>query len=98
MICTAGTLFCTQYPNFSTVSRNGPNYQIATKHSAPKLDVSFNCKLCYQKFPGFYTLLQLKNIQHGFPNKTANVDPVGIINEVDDANFEEECVQVNISL
>ena len=56
--CSAGTLFCTQCPNFSTISENDLNYHIAKKHSAPKLDVTFNCNLCYQEFPGFYALRQ----------------------------------------
>ena len=46
--CSAGTLFCTQCPNFSTKSQNDLNYQIAKKHSAPKPEVTFKCKLCYQ--------------------------------------------------
>ena len=32
--CSAGTLYCTQCPNFSTKSRDDLNYHIATQHSA----------------------------------------------------------------
>ena len=88
--CSAGTLFCTQYPNFSKKLKSDLNHHTAKKHSAPKPDVTFKCKLCYQEFPGFYTSHQQKNIQHGFPIKKANVDPDGIINELDDANLKEE--------
>ena len=49
---SAGTLYCTQCPNFSTKSQNDLNFHIARKHSAPKPDVTFKCKLCYQEFPG----------------------------------------------
>ena len=44
--CSAGTLYCTQCPNFSRKSQDDLNYQNAKKHSAPKLDVTFKCKLC----------------------------------------------------
>ena len=44
--CPAGTLNSTQCPNFFTKSQNDLNYHIAKKHSAPKLDVTFKCKLC----------------------------------------------------
>ena len=56
--CSVGTLFCTQCPNSSTKSQNDLNYHIAKKHSAPKLDVTFKCKLCFQEFPGLYALRQ----------------------------------------
>ena len=38
--CSAGTLCCTQCPNFFTKSQNGLKYHIAKKHSAPKPDVT----------------------------------------------------------
>ena len=66
------------------------NYPNAKKHSAPKTDVAFKFKLCYQEFPGFDALLQQKITQHGFPNKKANVDPGDIFNEVADMNLKEE--------
>ena len=56
--CSVGTLYCTQCPNFSTKSQNYLNYHIAKKHSAPKPDITFKCKLCFQEFPGFYALRQ----------------------------------------
>ena len=62
--CSAGTLYCTQCPNFSTKSQNDLNYHIAKKHSAPKLDITIKCKLCFQEFPGFYALRQHRNTQH----------------------------------
>ena len=46
--CSVGTLYCNQCPNFSTKSQNHLNYHFAEKHSAPKLDVTFKCKLCHQ--------------------------------------------------
>ena len=87
--CSAGTLFCTQYPQFSTKSRIDQNYQIAMKHSAQKLMLP-SSENCYQEFPGFYALRQHKNTHHGFPAKTAKIDPDDIVNEVDDTNLEED--------
>ena len=46
--CSVGTLYCTQCPHFSTKAQNDLNYHFAKKHSAPKPDVTFKCKLCYQ--------------------------------------------------
>ena len=43
---SAGTLYCTQCPDFSTKSENGKNNHIAKKHSAPKHDLTFKCTLC----------------------------------------------------
>ena len=62
--CSAGTLYCTQCPNFSTKSQDDLTYHIAKKHSDPKPDVTFKCKLCYQEFPGFCALCQHRNTQH----------------------------------
>ena len=74
--CPAGTLYCTQCPNFSTKSQNDLNYHIAKKHIVPKLDVTFKCKFCYQKIPGFFALRQHRNTQHGMPigSGTRDVD------------------------
>ena len=63
--CSAGTLQCSQYPNFSTNLQNDLNYHIAKKHSAAKPDIAFKCKLCYAEFPGFYILRQHRKTQHG---------------------------------
>ena len=66
--CSVGTLSCNQCPNFSTKSQNDLLYHIAKKHSAPKPDVTFKCKLCYQEFSRFYALRQHENTQHGMPS------------------------------
>ena len=63
--CSVATLYCTQCPNFSTKSQNDLKYHIAKKHSAPKVDVTFKCKLFFQEFPGFYALRQHRNTQNG---------------------------------
>ena len=90
--CSVGTLYCTQYPNFSTKSQNDLNYHIAKKHSAPKLDVTFKCKLCYQEFPGFYALRQHRNTQHGTPvgSRTRDVDVEHIVGDIDDHKSRED--------
>ena len=66
------------------------NYHFAEKHSTPKPVVTFKCKLRNQVFPGFSALCQHKNTQRGCPNRTVNVDPDDIINEVDDMYLKEE--------
>ena len=62
--CSVGTLYCTQCPNFSTKSQNDLNYHIAKKQSAPKPDITFKCKLCFQEFPGFYALRNIDRIRN----------------------------------
>ena len=90
--CSFGTLYCTQCPNFSTKSQNDLNYHIAKKHSAPKLDITFKCKLCFQKFPAFYALRQRRNTQHGMQigSRTRNVDVEHIVGVVEDHRLREE--------
>ena len=51
---SVGTLYCPQCRNFSAKSQKDLNYYIAKKHSALKPDITFQCKLCFQEFPGFY--------------------------------------------
>ena len=84
--CSAGTLYCTQCPNFSTKSQSDLNYHIAKKHSAPKPDLTFKCKLCHQKFPGLYALRQPRNTQHGMQigSGSRDVDVELVVGEVED--------------
>ena len=90
--CSVGTLYCTHCPNFSTKSQNDLNYHIAKKHSAPKPEVTFKCKLCYQEFPGFYALRQHRNTQHTMQigSGPRDVDVEHIEGDVDDHSFREE--------
>ena len=90
--CSAGTLYCTHYPKFSTNSQNDMIYHIAKKHSAPEPDVTFKCKLCYQEFPGFYALRQHRNTQHGMQigSRSGDVDVEHIMGDVEDQRLREE--------
>ena len=90
--CSGGTLYCTQCPNFSTKSQKDLNYHIAKKHSAPKLDVTFKCKLCYQVFPRFYAIRQDRNTQHGMQigSRTRDVVVEHIMGDVEDHSLREE--------
>ena len=85
-------MYCTQCPIFSTKSRNEPNYHTALKHSAPKPNVPFNCKLCYQEFSGFYALRQHRNTQDGMQigSRTRDVDVEHIVGDVEDHSLREE--------
>ena len=90
--CSAGTLFCTKCPNFSTNSQSDLNYHFAKKHSAPKRDVTFKCKLCYQEFSGFYAFRQHKNTQYGMQigSRTRDMDVEHIVGDVEDHRLTEE--------
>ena len=90
--CSAGTLYCTQCPNFSTKSQKDLNYHIAMKHSAPKLDVTVKCKLCFKEFPGFSALRQHGNTQHGMQigSGTKVVDMEHKVGDVEDQSLREE--------
>ena len=90
--CSFGTLYCTHCPNFPTKSQIDLIYHIAKVHSAPKPEVTFKCKLCYQEFPGFYALRQHGNTQHTtqIGSGTRNVDVEHIVGDVDDHKLREE--------
>ena len=90
--CSAGTSYCTQCPNFSTKFQIDLNYRFIKKHSAPKLDVTFKCKICYQEFPEFYALHQHGNTQHGMQigSRTRDVDVEHILGDVEDHKLREE--------
>ena len=90
--CSAGTLYCTQCPNFSNKSQDDLNYHIGNKHSAPEPDVTFKCKICYQEFPGFYAVRQHRNTQHAMQigSRTRDVDVELIVGDVEDHSFREE--------
>ena len=60
--CSAGSLYCSHCPNFPTNSQKDLKYHIAKMHSAPKANVTFKGKLCYQEFPGFYGLSQHRTL------------------------------------
>ena len=63
--CSAGTLYCIQCRNFSTISQDDINYHIAKQHSTAGSSKTYKCNLCYAEFPGFYALRQHKNTQQG---------------------------------
>ena len=90
--CSVGTLYCNQCINFSTKSQNDKSNHIAKNHSAPKLDITFKCRLCYQEFAGFYALRQHRNTQHGMQigSGTRDVDVENIVGDVEDHSLREE--------
>ena len=90
--CSAGTLHCSQCPNFSRKSQSDLNYHIAKNHSVPKPDITFKCKVCFPEFPGFYDLGQHRNTQHG-PQMgfgAGNIDVEDIVGDADDQSLREE--------
>ena len=90
--CSGGTLYCTQCPNFSTLSQDDLNYNIAKQHSAAGHSKTYKCNLCHAEFPGFYALRQHKNTQHGkqIGFGASNIDVEDIVGDVDDQSLREE--------
>ena len=90
--CSAGSLYCSQCPNFSTLSQVDLNFHIAKQHSVAGPSKTYKCKLCHAEFPGFYALRQHKNTQHGTQNGfgASNVDVEDIVGDVDDQSMREE--------
>ena len=90
--CSAGTLYCTQCPNFFTKSRDDLNYHIAKQHSAAGPSKTYKCNLCHAEFPGFYALRQHKNTQHGtqIGLGASNIDVEDILGDADDQSLREE--------
>ena len=90
--CSAGTLYCTQCPNFSTLSQEDLNCHIAKQHSAAGPSKIYKCNLCHAESPGFYALRQHKNTQHGtqIGFGASNIDVVDIVGDVDDQSLREE--------
>ena len=90
--CSAGTLYCSQCPNFSTLSQDDLNYHIAKQHSVAGSSKTYKSKLCHAEFPSFYALRQHKNTQHGtqIGLRASNIDVEDIVGDVDDQNLREE--------
>ena len=90
--CSAGTLYCTQFPNFSTLAQDDLNYHIAKQHSAAGPSKTYKCTLCHAEFPGFYALRQHKNTQHGkqIGFGASNIDVEDIVGDVDGQSLREE--------
>ena len=95
--CSAHIMYCTQCPHFSTKSKSDLNYHIVRKHSAPKVDVTFKCKYCYQVFPNFNVFRQEENPQDNCPIMAANIDHDNTLNDFDDANLKKELRSRQIS-
>ena len=90
--CSAGTLCCTQCPNFSTKPREDLNHHIAKKHNVPRPSITYKCKLCHAEFTGFYALRQHKNTQNGpqIGFGANNIDVEDLVGDVDDQSLREE--------
>ena len=94
--CSAGTLYCTQCPNFSTKSGDDLNYHIAKRHATPRAKNAHKCKICFKEFSGFYALRQHKTNEHGLQMKSAEFDVSNLL-EDDDADLKENSKPVNTS-
>ena len=90
--CSAGTLYGSKCPNFSTLSLDDLNYHIVKQHSAAGPSKTYKCNFCHSEFPGFYALRQHKNTQHGtqIGFGASNIDVEDIVGDVDDQSLREE--------
>ena len=90
--CSAGTLYCTQCPNFSTLSQDDLNCHIAKQHSVAGPSKTYKCTVCHAEFPGFYALRQHKNTQHGTQIGFGAdiIDVEDIVGDVDDQRLRDE--------
>ena len=90
--CSAGTLYCTQYPNISTLYQDDLNCHIAKKHTVPRFSITYKCKLCHAEFTGFYALRQHKNSQHGtqIGFRASNINVEDKVGDVDDQSLRED--------
>ena len=90
--CSAGTLYCTQGPNFSTTSQDDLNYHIAKKHSAAGPKNNHTCKECSIEFPSFYSLRHHKQRYHRAETTSGaeKADIQGLADAGDDKSLEEE--------
>ena len=61
--CSAGTLYCTQCPNFSTKSQNDLIYHIAKKHSAPKLMSPSSVNFVIKSFQDFTLYVNIETLK-----------------------------------
>ena len=90
--CSAGILYSTQCPNFSTLSQGNLKHHVAKKHSVPRHSITYKCKLCYAEFPGFCALRQHKSTRDGtqISFRASNIDVEDIVGDVDDQSLREE--------
>ena len=90
--CSAGTLYCNQCPNFSTLSQDDLNFHIAKQHNVAGPSKTYKGKLCHAEFPGFYALRQHRNTQHGrqIGFGASNIDVEDIVGDVDGQSLREE--------
>ena len=90
--CSAGTLYCSQCPNFSTLSQDDLNYHFAKQHSVEGPSKTYKCKMCHAEFPGFFALRRHKNTQQGtqIGFGACNIDVKDMVGDVDDQSLREE--------
>ena len=90
--CSSGTLYFNHCPISSTKSQSDLNYHIAKKHSVPKPNITFKCKLCNEEFPGSCALRQHRNTQHGMQigSGTRDADVEHRVGDFEDHRLREE--------
>ena len=89
---SAGALYCTKLPIFSTKCWAQVNYLIAKKHRKPTARVLQKCKICNKDFHSFYLLREHKRKKHGTQRGSwaQSVDVAQLIGDVDGNSLKEE--------
>ena len=89
--CLAGSLYCTQCPNFQTTSQADLNYLIAKKHNAAGPKNNHTCKESSIEFPRIYSLRHHKQRYHkAETTRSAEIaDMQSLADAGDDKNLEE---------
>ena len=92
MIYCAGTLYCTQCPNFLTKSRAGKKYHNARNNSNATARVVHQCKIYEKDFHRFYFMRKCKRKEHGAQRGSAaqNNDVTQQMGDIDDYSLKEE--------
>ena len=94
--CSAGTLCCTQCPNFSTTSQADLNYLIAKKDATPRVKIKHRFEVCFRDFCDFHALRQHKTRQLGIQMNSADFDMNNFLGETTQSS-RKNSKHVNIS-
>ena len=88
--CSAGTLFCSEGPNFFTNTQKDLKYHIAKKHSKATASFIGECKICDKIIHSFYYLRKHKRKEHGAQRGSfAQTVVIQLLGDVDDEILKE---------
>ena len=86
---SAGTLYCTKNPNFSTTSQVDLKDHLAENNPRVRVKTTDKCEKCLEEFSGFYALGKHRSSQHGIPIMTSSFDMDTLLEDIDDVDIKE---------